>query len=68
MSMLLAEPETGLCTCDLAPAVGVTEATTSFYLKDAGLCEGTRRGTNVYYRPNSDALGALVTALDPNCC
>lgn len=71
MSMLLAEPETGVCTCDLAPAVGVTEATTSFHLKvlrDAGLCEGTRKGTNVYYRPNAGALGALMTVLDPNCC
>jgi ArsR family transcriptional regulator len=71
MSMLLAQPEEGVCTCDLAPAVGLTEATVSHHLKqlrDAGLVEGSRKGTNVFYRPQSDALGALVRVLDPNCC
>jgi ArsR family transcriptional regulator len=71
MSMMLAEPETGVCTCDLAPAVGLSEATVSHHLKqlrDAGLAVGTRKGTNVYYRPQAAALGALVRVLDPNCC
>jgi DNA-binding transcriptional ArsR family regulator len=71
VSMLLADPETGVCTCDLAPAVGLTEATVSHHLKvlrDAGAVEGTRKGTNVYYRANRDALGALVRVLDPTCC
>ncbi|MCW2501466.1 MAG: putative transcriptional regulator, ArsR family [Frankiales bacterium] len=71
MSMLLAEPDTGVCTCDLAPAVNLSEATVSHHLKqlrEAGLVEGTRKGTNVYYRPQPAALGALVRVLDPNCC
>ena len=71
MSMLLAEREGGLCTCDLAPAVGLSEATVSHHLKqlrETGLVEGTRKGTNVYYRPQPDALGALVRVLDPECC
>jgi ArsR family transcriptional regulator len=71
LSMLLAEPELGVCTCDLAPAVGLTEATVSHHLKqlrDAGLVEGRRKGTNVFYRPRPDALRALVTVLDPTCC
>jgi ArsR family transcriptional regulator len=71
MSMLLADAETGICTCDLAPAVGLTEATVSHHLKqlrDAGLVEGSRKGTNVYYRPQPDALRALVRVLDPTCC
>ena len=71
MSLILARAETGICTCDLAPAVGVTEATASHHLKqlrDAGLVEGTRHGTNVYYRPRLDALGALCRVIDPNCC
>jgi DNA-binding transcriptional ArsR family regulator len=70
MSMLLAEPETGVCTCDLAPAVELSEATVSHHLKqlrEAGLIEGTRKGTNVYYRPQPDALNALCRVLDPSC-
>ena len=71
MSMLLAETETGVCTCDLAPALGLSEATVSHHLKqlrEAGLVEGTRKGTNVYYRPQSEALVALCRIIDPTCC
>lgn len=71
MSRLLAERETGACTCDLAPAVGLSEATVSHHLKqlrDAGLVEGTRKGTNTFYRPLLDNLGALCRVIDPACC
>jgi len=71
MSRLMAEPETGICTCDLAPTVALSEATVSHHLKqlrEAGLVEGTRKGTNVYYRPRADALGALSRIIDPACC
>jgi DNA-binding transcriptional ArsR family regulator len=71
MSMLLAEPDRGACTCDLAPVLGLSEATVSHHLKqlrEAGLVEGTRKGTNVFYRPQTDALVALVRVLDPDCC
>ena len=71
MSIVLDQAESGACTCDLAPAVGVSEPTASHHLKqlrDAGLVEGTRRGTNVYYRPRTDALEALSRVLDPRCC
>lgn len=71
MSILLAETEGGVCTCDLAPAVGLSEATVSHHLKqlrEAGLVEGTRKGTNVYYRPDAEALGALCRIIDPGCC
>jgi ArsR family transcriptional regulator len=70
MSMLLAEPDTGICTCDLAPAVDLSEATVSHHLKqlrEAGLVEGTRKGTNVYYRPQPEALDALCRVIDPHC-
>jgi len=71
MSQLLAQSETGVCTCDLAPTVALSEATVSHHLKqlrDAGLVEGTRKGTNVYYRPRRDALDALCRVIDPTCC
>jgi DNA-binding transcriptional ArsR family regulator len=71
MSILLAQQEDGACTCDLAPAVGLSEATVSHHLKqlrEAGLVEGTRQGTNVFYRPDAEALGALCRIIDPSCC
>jgi ArsR family transcriptional regulator len=70
MSLLLASDE--VCTCDLAPAVGVTEATVSHHLsvlKRAGLVDdGERRGMNVYYRARRESLSALCPVLDPTCC
>ena len=71
VSLLLAEAAAGVCTCDLAPALGLTEATVSHHLRqlrEAGLVEGTRKGTNVFYRPRIDALGALCRVIDPACC
>ena len=70
MSMLLTADE--VCTCDLAPAVGLTEATVSHHLsvlRRAGLITaGERRGMNVYYRARRDSLGALCRVIDPDCC
>ncbi len=70
MSLLLASDD--VCTCDLAPAVRLTEATVSHHLsvlKKAGLVtEGERRGMNVYYRARRESLGALMRVLDPDCC
>ena len=70
LSLVLSD-ENGCCTCDLAPAVGLTEATVSHHLKqlrEAGLVEGTKVGTNVFYRANREALSALVRVVDPECC
>ena len=70
MSLVLGAEE-GRCTCDLAPAVGVSEPTVSHHLKvlrEAGLVEGTKSGTNVYDRATRDALGALCRVIDPTCC
>jgi ArsR family transcriptional regulator, arsenate/arsenite/antimonite-responsive transcriptional repressor len=59
---LMAEPSRELCTCDLAPIVGLSEPTVSHHLKrlaDAGLVEKERRGVNVYYRAVPSAIDAL---------
>ena len=70
MSLLLASDE--VCTCELAPAVGLTEATISHHLsvlRKAGLIsDGERRGMNVYYRAQPDSLTALCRVIDPSCC
>lgn len=70
LSLLLASD--AVCTCDLAPAVGLTEATVSHHLavlRKAGLItDGERRGMNVYYRARRESLGALIRVLDPDCC
>lgn len=70
LSILLAADE--VCTCELAPAVGLTEGTVSHHLsvlKKAGLISaGERRGMNVYYRARRESLGALCRVIDPNCC
>jgi ArsR family transcriptional regulator, arsenate/arsenite/antimonite-responsive transcriptional repressor len=56
---------------ELAAVLGLTESTVSHHLSQlrrAGLVESDRRGMNVYHRPHRDALGALCSVLDPNCC
>jgi len=71
MSLLLTTEAGEVCTCDLAAAVGLSEATTSHHLgqlKKAGMVRPERRGMNVYYSAHTDALQALRGVLDPNCC
>jgi DNA-binding transcriptional ArsR family regulator len=71
VSLLFGSTEGEVCSCDLAEAVGLTESTVSHHLSQlrrAGLVGSERRGMNVYHRPRHDALIALCTVLDPNCC
>ena len=69
---LLATAEGGtVCACDLVEPTGKSQPTVSHHLKqlrDAGLVEGTRKGTNTFYRPRLEALGALCRVIDPACC
>jgi ArsR family transcriptional regulator, arsenate/arsenite/antimonite-responsive transcriptional repressor len=56
-----------ICVCDLTGAFDVTGATISHHLRvlrEAGMVDGERRGTWVYYRVRREALdllGALLT-------
>jgi DNA-binding transcriptional ArsR family regulator len=71
VSLLFGSDEGEVCSCDLAAAVDLSESTVSHHLSQlrrAGLVESERRGMNVYHRPRRDALIALCTVLDPNCC
>jgi DNA-binding transcriptional ArsR family regulator len=68
---LLAAPNREACTRDLAPAVGLSEGTTSHHLKQllsAGLCSKRRDGMNVHYRLLPGAVTAIARVLDPGCC
>lgn len=71
MSLLFGSATDGCNSGELAAAIGVGESTVSHHLnqlRNAGLVESTRRGTNVYHRPHRAAVAALVGVLDPNCC
>ena len=71
MSLLFGSAENEECSRDLAAVVGLTESTVSHHLtqlRRAGLVESERRGMSVYHRPRRDALIALCSVLDPNCC
>jgi ArsR family transcriptional regulator len=56
---------------DLAVVLGLAESTVSHHLtqlRNAGLVVSQRRGMNVFHQVRRDALQALCTALDPDCC
>jgi ArsR family transcriptional regulator len=66
VSLLLAADGQESCTCDLAPGVGLSEPTVSHHLKQllqVGLVTKERRGTNVYYRAEPEALRAVGRVL-----
>lgn len=55
-----------VCVCELTPAFEVSSPTISHHLKvlrEAGLVEGERRGTWVYYRIRSDVVAELGAVL-----
>lgn len=71
LSLILSAEDGEACGCDLAPAVGVTDATVSHHLGQlfkAGLVTRERRGMNVFYSPDKQALAALTRTIDPDCC
>ncbi|MGW0891532.1 ArsR/SmtB family transcription factor [Saccharopolyspora sp. NPDC002578] len=56
------------CVCDLTDAFELSGPTISHHLKvlrEAGVIEGDRRGTWIYYRVNSDTLRLLSESLAP---
>lgn len=56
------------CVCDLTGAFELSGPTISHHLKvlrEAGVIEGERRGTWIYYRVRSETLRALSSVLLP---
>jgi ArsR family transcriptional regulator, arsenate/arsenite/antimonite-responsive transcriptional repressor len=66
LSLIAAQPDGEVCACDLVTPLGRSQPTVSHHLKvlrEAGLIEGDKRGTWVWYRIVPDALAGLEHAL-----
>ncbi|BCJ53453.1 transcriptional regulator [Actinoplanes sp. NBRC 14428] len=66
MSMIASAEGGEICVCDLTPAFTISGTTISHHLKvlrEAGLIEGERRASWVYYRPRPALLRQLSTLL-----
>jgi DNA-binding transcriptional ArsR family regulator len=71
VSLMLGRPDHEACTCDLAPAVDLSESTVSHHLKQllsVGLVTKERRGMNVYYRVVPESVKAVADVLTLDCC
>ena len=67
MSMIASAEGGEICVCDLTPTFDVSGPTISHHLKvlrEAGLIDGERRGTWVYYRPMTANLSRLAALLE----
>jgi ArsR family transcriptional regulator len=68
LSRITSAADGEICVCDLTGGdFDVSGPTISHHLKvlrEAGLIDGERRGTWVYYRPQPDNLRQLATLLD----
>ncbi|WP_018350427.1 ArsR/SmtB family transcription factor [Longispora albida] len=67
LSMIASADDGEICVCDLTPAFDLSGPTISHHLKslrEAGLIEGDRRGTWVWYRAVPEKLAALSALLN----
>jgi ArsR family transcriptional regulator len=66
VSLIAAHEGGEACVCDLTGAFDLSGPTISHHLKvlrEAGLVDGDRRGTWIYYRVRSEALAVLAQVL-----
>lgn len=67
LAMIASAPEGEICVCDLSAEFSLTGPTISHHLRilrEAGLVDGDRRGTWVYYRPVPETLTLLADVLN----
>lgn len=68
LSRITSAPDGEICVCDITGGdFDVSGPTISHHLKvlrEAGLIDGERRGTWIYYRPRKENLHQLATLLD----
>jgi ArsR family transcriptional regulator len=68
LSLLLTAEQGQVCACDLVEPLRRSQPTVSHHLKvlrDAGLVQADRRGTNLWYSVRHDQLDALRSMLAP---
>ncbi len=68
LSMIASHEGGEVCVCDLTEGFAVSGPTISHHLRvlrEAGLIDGERRGTWIYYRAQPEALRGLSDALLP---
>jgi len=68
LSQIASAPSGEACVCDLTPGFDLSGPTISHHLKvlrEAGLIEGERRGTWVYYWAVPGRMAALAHVLTP---
>jgi ArsR family transcriptional regulator len=66
LSLIASHADGEACVCDLTDAFDLTGPTISHHLKvlrEAGIIDGERRGTWIYYRVRSDTLRTLSEVL-----
>ncbi|MBO3743814.1 ArsR/SmtB family transcription factor [Actinoplanes flavus] len=66
MSMIASAPGGEICVCDLTPAFTISGTTISHHLKvlrEAGLINGERRASWVYYRARPELMRQLSALL-----
>jgi ArsR family transcriptional regulator len=68
LSLIASHPGGEACVCDLTDAFDLSGPTISHHLKvlrEAGVIEGERRGTWIYYRVRPETLRLMSRALAP---
>jgi ArsR family transcriptional regulator len=66
LSLIASHTDGEACVCDLTDAFDLTGPTISHHLKvlrEAGIIDGDRRGTWIYYRVRPDTLQTLSSVL-----